>query len=1070
MSFSDLLENLGSLHEFESTKNEFRNFWNLVKDTYTADPKQARQYLDVIYGGGQKRYDALKMINKSLNIKNILKQLSPQLLDEMQVTCSQKNQIFQALLETKDIKARHDDLKNYPYILDALNALPPTYSANLLDQVIDPDIWLKISNIQDTGALCPFFQNLAFGEVSYMLSTGFLTLIAESTDTDLSALIDLYQTTHFAIIRIIDQGLNDKQLVIDIHKIFMDNAIPLTNKQALLKGLTGFTMSTPQDTLMWQQKISANLFSPSHTNIIVVLKQLLSIPQSAILMGFLALTVKFGNNGYTQIQFLLQAVLKDNMPHPILAGMNTLKGEDIALMMQELVWTNHGDIFVAQKFLDFTEELSASTLNQLLEAYLESANQTYVLPHLIQSIETAETKIYPYLCDEAGVVYRDLILELQMLDGARRSSILADGSATLFKKLRKLEGLPFLLAGVLQIRSTDDTSEKLQERAMLNFLDTITRQDFQNIADGINAFGNRQLTRIFVPLICLSPLAMKRINCNDAAILLNALCSKDGTIKKRFISGILDNKTITGVVKGLVVPGDNDTRQILSGFINALDSQSTDDTIADQYNAFLLNDDDPYRFVHLIAQMANSPQKSEQYYGILMQKTPADRQKIITDIMVSGKIELIFSAIMQDSEFKQWEDVRQKSEPLYQALLILLSKADDENLKILCNLIQTQLMNTPAYKNILDSLSIQLSYQKIVNFIAEIQSSPNFMNILQEAFHEKIDKEVEAYTRLIVKLYDKGVLIEAFGQLPSEQAILLIRAFASGYENLLDMLHRMNSVSRCSQLLKRFCQETKNDANYPIALCSNMMACFEGATSIAVLQPFVDVKNENEDKMFLDFETVINAVKPGNPEVITHATTLLNQHLFIFITKLFGSEMRQKLLAEILVDTRDPIGTFYLTEPNIMLPLLGVYRKAGDLAKIHALSQKIATTSEWLDTLKYFTHAIKDSDSKLLIALFAVSIPDNCEINMQKIERLKQATEYFPGLREALFRFAARSNIYPVDLFTLIKYLFENDMLYTSNGKINETLGFPQKQMIVSEDHWVYDQFLKAIEFYRKKS
>jgi hypothetical protein len=43
-------------------------------------------------------------------------------------------------------------------------------------------------------------------------------------------------------------------------------------------------------------------------------------------------------------------------------------------------------------------------------------------------------------------------------------------------------------------------------------------------------------------------------------------------------------------------------------------------------------------------------------------------------------------------------------------------------------------------------------------------------------------------------------------------------------------------------------------------------------------------------------------------------------------------------------------------------------------------------------------------------------------------------------------------------------------MLCTTSGKINASFGFPQKQMIVAEDHWIYEQFLQATEFYRKKA
>lgn len=1089
MSFPDVLENFGSIQEFESTKNEFRNFWNLVKDIDTIDPVMAKQYIDVIYEGEQKRYDALRLINKSANIRNIFPQLTSVLLDEMQIIYAGRPQVFQALLETKNIKAMHNELKKYPHLLDALNTLSPIYCVNLFDQAIDPEVWLKISSIQDTGTLHRFFVNIAFGELSYMIATGFLALAQESTFDDFCALIDLYQTTHLDIIQIVDQGLNDKTLVVEIHKLFMDTSIPLANKQALLKGLTGFVISSPQEKLMWQQKISANLFTPSHTDIISVLKQLLSISQSTILTGFLSLTVKFGNNGYTQIQFLLRAILKDDKPHPILTEMNTLKSDDVVLLIQELVWTNHGDIFVAQKFLDFTAGLSLTTLNQFLAVYLDSVRQTYVFPHLLQSIENTTAKIYSHLCSEKGVIYKDLILELQMLDSTIRHSILADGSVTLFRKLRKLEGLPFLLSGVLQIGRTDDSSEKLQERYILDFIDTVTnstddQHSLKNIAYAINALNNRQLTRTFVPLIYSKPLAMDRISCDNvpqgqekSIILLNALCSPDGTVRKTFISSILNDKTVSGIVDGLFTQGIDGAWQVLFGFINVIDDQMTDDNIVDQYNSFLLSDNDPYRFIRLIAQMANNTQKAEQYYRVLIQQEIAERKRMIVDIMVFGKVELLFSSILQDSEFQQWQQIRQNSEPIYHALLLLLSKMDDDHMKELRILIYSKMIQTEAYKDILDDFDIQIStnssyrinYQKIMNFVTELQNNPNFLSVLQEAFHEKIPKEFEACVRFVVKLYNKEVILEAFDRLAPEQAILLIKAFAGGYDDLLDMLNQLNSVVRCTQLLKRFCFENPNNANYPISLCSNMMKCLDDSSITDVLQSFTDVKTANEDKVFFDFETVLSTLSVHNPQIIDHAKTLLQQQVFMFIIKLFDTETRQKLLAEILENANDSIRVLCQLSPNVLLPFLATYRKAGDFSRISILCQQIFSTPGFMDTLQYFTHTNKDVYAKLLISVLAVSISENFEIDMKKIERLKQAVAYFGNLREALFRFAARSNIYPSQLFILLKYFLEENILYTSNGKINASFDFPQKQMVVSEDHWIYDQFLAATDFYNKK-
>jgi hypothetical protein len=1094
MSFPDLIQKLGLSEEFDSTKNEFHNFWDLMQEIYTSDPDMAELYLNVIYSGGQKRYDALKLINKSANIKTIFPQLRAELLDEMQTIYGQRDQIWQAVLETKDIKIRHSQIKNYPNILDAMNILPLTFSTNLLDLAIDPDVWMKISKIQDASTLRWLFENVAFGDVSYMVASGFLALIQASTVDDFLALIDLYQTTRLDIIRIVDQGLNTKTLVVDIHKIFMDKTIPLGNKQALLKGLTGFTITSPQDKLMWQQKIAANLFTPSHTDVVYVLKQLLLIAQDTILSGLLGLTVAFGNNGYARIQFLLQRILKDNKPHPILAEMSALTSADISSMLQELVWANQGDIFVANKFLDFTAGLPSKILNQFLMVYINSVNQTSVFPHLLQSIETAAATIYPYLCDEAGVVYKDLILELQMLDSVTRDNILADGSSTLFHKLQQLEGLPFLLAGVLKIGTREDPSQKPKENNITDFLNAITntindKQDFKNIAYAVNALANRQLTRLFIPFIQTKNLAIDRISCDNVAngrekssALLGALCTADGTIRKTFISGILDNKAMTGVIDGLLLQAQDHSWQALTGFIVTVDSKSTADTIVDQYNSFLLGDSDPYRFVRLLAQMADTTQKSEKYYDALMQQSPAPRKQMINDIMTAGNIELLFDNIVKESEagaiFQQLADVKKKSEPMYRALLIMLSKVNDDQMQEFRTLVNLKMINTDAYKDILDGLDSlqsvngvnQINYQKVVRFISEIYNNPNFIEALHQAFDEKIPEEATAHVRFIVKIYDKGLIIDALDQLPLNKAMLLMKAFANRYDTLLEILNQLQSVAACVYLLKRLCYEDPSNGSYPVSLCNYMMDCFDGIATVETLESFIGFADDKKENLILDFETVITALYLTNPKIVDSTKTFLQQPLFMLVVRLLDAATRQNFLAEVLGDTNDTVRTFYMLSPNTMLPLLATYRKAGDLAKIHALRQTIVSTEGWVDVLHYFAYAAKDPYSKLLISVLKVAVSENFDIDMKKLERLKLAVDYFINLREALFRFAARPNIYLRQIVTLVNYFLEDGELYTSNGKINSAFAFPYKKLAVAEDDWVYSKFLAAVNFYGGKS
>lgn len=1090
MSFPDLIQKLGLSDEFDFTKNEFRNFWSLIQDLDTSDPVMAELYLNVIYGGGQKRYDALKLINKSTNIHTIFPQLTPDLLDEMQTTYGQRDQIWQAVLETKDIKTRHNQIKDYPNILDALNILPSTYSTNLLDLGVDPDVWVKISKIQDANTLRWLFENVAFGDLSYMIASGFLTLIQSSSTDDFLALIDLYQTTRLDIIHIVDQGLNTKTLVVDIHKIFMDKTIPLANKQALLKGLVGFTISSPQDKLMWQQKIAANLFTPAHTDVAYVLKQLLLITQDTIVSGLLGLTVTFGNNGYARIQFLLQRILKDNKPHPVLAEMGTLPSTDIASMLQELVWANQGDIFVANKFLDFTAGLPSKILNQFLVVYINSVNQTNVFPHLLQSIETAAATIYPYLCDETGVIYKDLMLELQMLDGTTRDNILADGSASLFHKLQKLEGLPFLLAGVLKIGTREDPSHKPQENYITDFLDSITntnhdQQDFKNIAYAINALANRQLTRLFVPFIQTKNLAIDRISCDNvtngrekSSALLGALCTADGTIRKTVISGIFDNKAMVGVTDGLLLQAPDGSWQAISGFIGIVDRKSTADTIVDQYNSFLLGDSDPYRFVRLLAQMADTTQKSEKYYDALIQQSPAARKQMITDIMTAGNIELLFDNIVKESEagaiFQQLAEVKKKSESMYHALLIMLSKVNDDKMQEFRMLINLKMINTDAYKDILDSLNSlqsvnganQINYQKVVRFVSEIYNNPNFIEALHQAFDEKISEEATAHVRFIVKIYDKSLVIDALDQLPLNKASLLMKAFANQYDTFLETLNQLQSVAACVYILKRLCYDDAGNASYPVSLCTYMMTCFDGIATVETLQSFIGFAEDKKDNLILDFETVITALYLTNSKIVDVAKIFLQQPLFMLIARLQSAATRQNFLTEVLGDTNDTIRTFYLSSPATMLPLLSTYRRAGDLAKIHTLRQTIASTDGWIDTLQYFVNPGKDPYSKLLMTVLAVSVSENFDIDMKKLERLKLAVDYFLNLREALFRFAARTNVYLGQILTLINYFLEDGELYTSNGKINSAFAFPYKKLVVAEDDWVYGKYLAATEFY----
>ena len=1093
MSFPDLLQSLGLSSEFDSTKNEFPNFWSLIQDLYTNDPGTTEQYLTIIYGNNQKRYDALKLINKSSSIKTILPQLTSELLDDMQTIYGQRDKIFQAVLESKDIKTQHSHIKNYASILDALNTLPSTYSTNLLDSGVDPDVWEKISKIQDTNTVRWLFENIAFGDVSYMIASGFLAVIQTSSAEDFLALIDLYQTTRLDIIRIVDQGLNAKGLVADIHKIFIDKTILSANKQALLKGLTGFVLTSSQDKLIWQQKISTNLFTPSHTDIVYVLKQLLSMPQDTILAGLLGLTVKFGNNGYARVQFLMQRFLKDNTLHPIVAEMATMQSADIDLMLQELVWTNQGDIFVANKFLDFTAGLPSKTLNQFLVTYVNSVYQTNVLPHLLQSVETATTTLYPYLCDEAGTVYKDLITEFQMLDSSTRDNIFANASAPLFLQLQKLEGLPFLLAGVLKIGSLDNPSENPKESHITDFLDTITntihdQQDFKNIAYTINTLGNRLLTRLFVPFIHTKYLAIDRISCDNvangrekSAALLNALCTTDGTIRKTVINGVFDNKAMVGVTDGLLYQEKDGSWQVLTGFLSVVDSKSTEDTIVDQYNSFLLGDSDPYRFVRLLTQMADSTQKSEKYYDTLMQQPPATRKQIINDIMTSGNIELLFNNIIQDSEagsiFQQLADIKKKSESMYHALLIMLSKVSDDKMKEFRSLIDLKMINTDAYKDILDSLDAlqsvsgtnQINYQKIVRFVSEIYNNPNFIEALHQAFDETIAEEANAHVCFIIKIYDKGLVIDALDQLPLNKATVLIKAFARQYDTLLDTLNQLSSVKACLYILKRLCYEDSQNASYPVSLCSYMMACLDSIVTVETLESLVGFTDDKKENLLLDFETVVTALYPTLPKILDMVKVFLQQPLFMFILRVLGTEIRQNFLTELLGDSSNTVRTFYLSSPSTLLPLLTTYRKTGDLTKIHAMRQQIVSTEGWSDTVQYFVHTFKDPYSKLLIAVLAACVSESFEIDLKKMERLQQAIDYFINLRDALFRFAGRENVYLGQILTLINYLLEEGVLYTSNGKINSAFAFPYKKLAVAEDDWVYSKFLMAVDFYGAK-
>ena len=1075
MSFPDLTENPGAMHEFESTKNEFRNFWNLVQDIYIADPERAKRYIDVIYSGGQKRYDALKIINKSPNIRNIFPQITAELLDEMHMVYGLRPQLFQGILGTKDIKARHNSIKKYPYILDALNMLPAAYTTNLLEQDIHEEVWKKISLIKDPSIVQKLFSNIAFGEVYYMVATGFLMLVQETTTDDFLALIDLYQETNLDIIRMVDQGLNAKTLVMDIHKIFMDNAIPLASRRALLKGLTGFSVNAPQDKLMWQQKISANFFAPSHTDVIDVMNQFLFIGYDKILEGFLGLIVKFGNSGYTQIESLLIEVLQDDTIHPILPEMNMLQSGDITLMTQELVWSNQGDIVVAKKFLAFTAGLPDTILNKLLTAYLDSVRQTNIFPHLMQSIEAVKTVIYPYLCDKKGVVYRNLILELQMLDSVARNNILIEGSSLLFQKLQKLEGVPFLLAGVLQIGTHNDLSEKLQEKYILDFLDMVTnrprdKQLLKNIAYAIDAIGNRQITRLFVPFMRQKCLAMERMGCDNVEMgreksvaFLNALVKTDGSIRKTFINTILDNNAMTGVIDGLVVQKQEGSWRVISSFIDVIDQQ-TEDLVVDQYNSFLINDSDPYRFVRLVSELAGTVEKAEECFSALMQQALEIRKRTIVDIMIFGKLDLLFNVVMRGSEFEKFEDIKEKSESMYKTVLVLLAKTEDDQMQELKNLINDRILQTGVVKR----EGPEVNYQNVMKFIKEIDNNVNLVEALREAFNEKIPQESAAYVRFMVKIFGAETIIEALGALPLNQSVLLIKAFAGGYDSLLSILKRVPSLTHCIQLLKCFCYEDTDNANYPVSLCTNMMECLDRCSSLDMLQLFSGFRNEG-DNLLVDFEMAIELIIPHRPKILDQIESFLQESVFVFVIKLFDKKTRQGLLTELFADT-ETVKNLYLSAPQIMLPLLVSYRKSGDLAKIHALRQKIVSQEGCLENLQYFLDLNRDQNSKFMIALLAGTISENFDFDVQKLYRIRQAVSHFCHLREALLRFSTRANVHLPHVLVLLNYFLEEGMFYLANGKINENFDFPQKKLTVAQDHWVYDQFLQAIEFYNKKS
>jgi len=1072
VSFPDLIENPGSMHEFESTKNEFRNFWNLIQDIYIADPERAKRYLGVIYGEGQKRYDALKIINKSPHIRNIFPQLTLELLDDIRAVYGQRSQLFQAVLESKNIKTCHNSIKKHPYLLDALNTLPPSYITALLDQNISPEIWGKINSIKDSTVLPELFANIVFGDAYYMVANGFLLLAQEASTEEFLALIDLYQSSGLDVIRIIDQGLNSKPLVMEIHRIFMDQDTPLSAKKSLLKGLTGFELNTPQDKLMWQQRISANLFTPSHTDVVDTIKQFLLIEHDKVLIGLLGLVVKFGNNGYTQIKFLLKELLQDYQVHPLLTAMKELQSGDVALLMQELVWTNQGEILLANKFLEFSAGLESATLACFLRSYLDSVYQTNVFPRLLQSIELSFSSVYQYLCDKKGVVYKNLMLELQLLDSVARNNLLTKGSAVLFQKLQKIETFPFLLSGVLQIGTHSDPSEDLQERYMLDFLDAMinkpkSKQPLKNVAYAIESLANRQITRAFVPFVRSKFFALDCIGCENtvangrekSTVLLNALFTQDGEIRKNFINGILDNNTIPGVVDGLVIQKERGEWQVLSGFINVIDSQN-EDVLVEQYNSFLLNDNDPYRFVHLVSQLAGNSLKAEQCFNLLMQKKLEERKHLIADIMIAGKIERLFHEVMQGQAFQQFEEIRQKSESMYKVLLILLSKTNDEQMQELRSLI-----NQKENGGDFDS---EVSYQNVIRFIQGIDSNSNLTKALNEAFNEKIPQEAAAYVEFMVKIFDLEYVIEALDQLPQEQSVILIKAFTEGHTNLLKMLNQLSSVASCVRLLQCFCYEDDKNANYPIVLCSNMMTCLDRLSSVEMLQLFINFRND-EDNLLLDFEAAIESVIVQDPLVIDKIQLLLQDSLFVGIVQMFDKKTRQSLLIEVLVDYEE-IKTSYLTSPQVMMPLLATYCKSGDLAKIHAMRQNITTQEGAVETLSCFINTNRDPKEKLLIAVIAMAKSESFDFDVQKVNRLKQATEYFVNLKEALLRFSARPNIRMPHIIVLISYLLEDGMFFTNGGKINEHFGFPQKKMTVAEDHWVYDQFLKAIEFYNKKS